>query len=295
VNTIGWVGIRSQLAFAWHCARKTFNFSKRNYPTGAFRVLTFHSVTDQQMPRFEQLIAYLKDSCGIISPAEVEQRLSRPVSATACETRVPCLLTFDDGFHLDYRAAQTILNHHKITALFFICPQLISTSKRASQHEMDLFAVRIGLRHVSESLRPMSWEDAEELLYSGHTIGAHTLTHSRVTTLSEPERTHEIVNSAIMLEHRLGVRTPWFAYPYGNLESIDDAALRIIASHYRFCCSGVRGINSSATHPLAILREHIDLNAPFHLQTSLVLGAADWAYREQRRRLSALVCAAKPN
>jgi hypothetical protein len=78
----------------------------------------------------------------------------------------------------------------------------------------------------------------------------------------------------------------WFAYPFGNIESINAEALMIASRHHAYCRSGVRGVNDVATHRLGLLAEHIDLSAPESFQHAAVEGALDFRYRAARTRLA---------
>src|SRR6185436_13924958 len=86
----------------------------------------------------------------------------------------------------------------------------------------------------------MSWEDLQSLLAAGHTIGSHTLSHQRLSMISNDERKKEIIDSGDVLEKRLGTKIRWFAYPFGDIGSIDAESYRIIRTRYDFCCTGLR-------------------------------------------------------
>ncbi|MBJ6727311.1 polysaccharide deacetylase family protein [Geomesophilobacter sediminis] len=72
------------------------------------------------------------------------------------------------------------------------------------------------------------------------TIGAHTVTHSRLSALSEPAQREEILASKRQLEQWLGGEVSVFSYPYGrrchyNRDSIAlcrEAGFRKVASNF---------------------------------------------------------------
>jgi len=121
-----------------------------------------------------------------------------------------------------------------------------------------------------------------------HTIGVHGRSHRRLAGLDEAGRFREIVTPGQILESRLGVPVKWFAYPFGNIDSIDAPALQVIASHYRFCCSGIRGINSSRPGPPTLLREQLALDMPLAWQQVILTGGLDFYYRKRIKRLKKL-------
>jgi peptidoglycan/xylan/chitin deacetylase (PgdA/CDA1 family) len=134
----------------------------------------------------------------------------------------------------------------------------------------------------------MSWQEIGALKERGHTIGAHSMTHRRLSSLHGDALVHEVLDCNAVLAARLGTPTPWFAYPFGSLDSISAAALAVIASEYRFCRSGVRGPNTGSTDRLALRADHIDLEAPDAYRSLVVEGGLDWRYTRSRRRLDAL-------
>jgi peptidoglycan/xylan/chitin deacetylase (PgdA/CDA1 family) len=124
---------------------------------------------------------------------------------------------------------------------------------------------------------------------SGHTIGAHTLSHRRLTSLDEADRFREIVTPRQILERRIGVPVKWFAYPFGFIDCIDAPSLKIIRSHYSFCCSGLRGLNLPKTSLLTLRREQLSVGMPFEHQQLILSGALDFFYYTRVKRLDRLI------
>jgi peptidoglycan/xylan/chitin deacetylase (PgdA/CDA1 family) len=135
----------------------------------------------------------------------------------------------------------------------------------------------------------MSWDDCQLLVQSGHTIGAHSMSHRRLSSLDEAGRLREIVTPGQILEKRLGVSVKWFAYPFGDIDSIDARSLQIIGSRYSYCCSGLRGINLPQVGPLTLLREQLSVNMPFEYQQLILGGGLDFYYLKRVKRLGRLV------
>ena len=140
-----------------------------------------------------------------------------------------------------------------------------------------------------EERRFMSWDDCQLLVQSGHTIGVHSLSHRRLTGLDEADLFREIVAPGQILESRLGVPVTWFAYPFGDIDSIDAPSLQLISSRYSFCCSGLRGINLPKTRPLTLLREALLVEMPFEYQQLILSGGLDFFYRKRVKRLDRLI------
>jgi peptidoglycan/xylan/chitin deacetylase (PgdA/CDA1 family) len=62
----------------------------------------------------------------------------------------------------------------------------------------------------------MDTAEVSDWLSAGHEIGAHTLTHPRLTAIPEPQAREEIFASKKKLEDLFGVPVRHFCYPYGK-------------------------------------------------------------------------------
>ncbi len=72
--------------------------------------------------------------------------------------------------------------------------------------------------------RLATWAACARLAEAGMEIGAHTLTHPFLTTLSPAAQAAEIGGSFDLLERRLGLRPRGFAYPGGDHDEASVAA-----------------------------------------------------------------------
>lgn len=102
----------------------------------------------------------------------------------------------------------------------------------------------ISLKQIREALgasparpgarRPMAHDEARELA-SDHliTIGAHTVSHPRLTEIDEPARRREIAASRHFCEKVAGSEISAFSYPFG----IFDADVRAIVAEAGFACA----------------------------------------------------------
>ena len=281
--------LRYRVAKVCLLAHRTLRIIGKAYPESGFRVLLFHDIAPEQMAEFERLLHYLLKEHGILTTEEAEALLSgQPRHAD--NGRVPYLLTFDDGFLSHTRIAKDVLDPFGVKGLFFVCPGLIDASREHYRETIAncIFDGAVTSNDLPDEMALMSWSDVESLNASGHTIGSHGYTHRRLAGLSENEREQEIIGAAIRLEERLGVPPDWFAYPFGDLPSVDQRAIDTIASRYRFCCSGIRGVNSARVHPLALLREQLGLEGPFEYQQLVIEGGLDFYYGSRTKLLQDL-------
>lgn len=250
-------------------------------PAG-MRVLLFHDLPPAQMSAFTALVGRLAADGRLLAPAEAEAVLQgRAVARPGA-----CLLSFDDGFASNHAAARDVLDRHGAKGLFFVCPGLIDLNPVAQRAAIaaHVFDGDRRPQDLPEDLRLMNWAEIEDLAADGHAIGNHTASHLRLTSLSPDQRAEEIGGAARALQARLG-GADWFAYTFGDIGSIDAAALREIGRHHRFCRSGVRGANDGTVHPLAVRADQVELTAPPAWQWLAVEGGLDRRYIQARALL----------
>jgi len=266
-----------------------FNKMLTKSEPGAFRILMLHDVPESQVANFHRLLQYLLEDHEVLTPREAEERLNGK-SVPLDRGRVPYLLTFDDGFKSNATVAREVLESYGVKAIFFVCPGFLDLPPE-SHAEVIVGNIFDGIIHESfpEEMRLMSWDDCQLLVQSGHTIGAHSLSHRRLTMLDEADRFREIVTPGQILESRIGVPVKWFAYPFGDIDSIDGPSLEIIGSRYSFCCSALRGINLPRTRSLKLLREQLSVDMPFGYQQLILSGALDFFYHKRVKRLDRLI------
>src|ERR1700722_20376337 len=99
--------------------------------------------------------------------------------------------SWDDGHCLDLHLAE-ILEEYRLPATFYISP---ASAEIAPADRLS----RAGIRRIAERFE----------------IGAHTLTHPRLTSLPLAVALHEIVAGRAHLEDMIGRRVTSFCYPGG--------------------------------------------------------------------------------
>jgi peptidoglycan/xylan/chitin deacetylase (PgdA/CDA1 family) len=281
---------RYRLGRGWLHAHRTAQRLRRRAIPGSFRILLLHDVPSDRLEALERLVRHVKEAHGIIDPATAGAWLAgrRLPSAGG---RTPLLFSFDDGFQSQAVGAREILDRHGVKAVFFVCPGLVDMAQDR-QHETIarfVFEGRVRASELSAETALASWADLEAVRNAGHAIGSHALLHRRLSGLSSAERRREIVGAADALVKRLGGAVEWFAYPFGDLASIDRESYAIIAERHALGCSGIRGLNGPGTHPLGLLREELDLGAPFPYQQLVLEGGLDLRYATRVRRLRTLL------
>ncbi|OHC75692.1 MAG: hypothetical protein A3G18_03270 [Rhodospirillales bacterium RIFCSPLOWO2_12_FULL_58_28] len=275
--------ILTRLSLPWLSALRTWRLFSGG---GGVRILLFHDTPRDGFEDFGRFVKYVKQTHGILSPQEAAARLAGGGEENSKE-RTPCLFTFDDGFASNFELASEVLASHGVTALFFVCPGLIGLG---ADEQSRLIAANIfDGRRQAAGKRLMSWDEIAELKSGGHVIGAHGMNHLRLTKLSGEALGREILDSGVQLEDRLGDNIDWYAYAFGDIDSISVDALKIISQKFRFCRSGVRGVNFPTTDLHALRADHVEMTAPAAYRKLIVEGGLQFRYAGARRRLDEMV------
>ena len=174
-------------------------------------------------------------------------------------------ITFDDGFLNFTSSAMPLLSHLGFPATVFVVSDAVGGTNVWGGRDVP------GI----PTLPLMSWTDIARARDAGFEIGAHTRTHPRLTSLSQPQVEEEMSGCADRIGSELGDRPRRFAYPYGD---VNDA----VASVAR------RMFSQSVTTDLDLLRSDADaallprLDA-FYFQRPGTI--EDWGTVAFRRRL----------
>ena len=247
------------------------------------RVLIYHDIAKDDLPHFASQIHWLRHRWNFASPAEFVELLEGKAKAS----QPTLLLTFDDGFASSREAADDVLDPLGIKALFFVVSEFVDGKFGDQFREYVARRIRPGAApaEVSDACQNMTWADLRQLARSGHAIGAHTMTHARLSAVHDPEvLATEIATAGDVIEQSLGAAVEHFAYTFGDLGSFSQEALRASRARYRYVHSGIRG-NNVGRPPWAICRDAISPRDHNHLVGSLLEGGADVLYAGSRKRL----------
>ena len=124
-------------------------------------------------------------------------------------------LTFDDGYRSVYDPGLQILEDLNLTATLFITVNFLDGLVRPPWHSRDAALLREYAVNAAQ-FQPLDWSQVREMMAGKRVrVGSHTLNHYMTGHLGEDDLRTEIRQSKEILENRLGVEIPCFAYPYG--------------------------------------------------------------------------------
>jgi peptidoglycan/xylan/chitin deacetylase (PgdA/CDA1 family) len=184
-------------------------------------VLMYHRVLDEPgddvkpgmyvtRAAFERHLAYLSSRHEVIGLAELGEWMAGRRSFA----RIPCVITFDDGWLDNFTNAFPLLRRYGLTATVFLI-----TEQLGSQ---DM----------------LTWDQAREMEAEGIDFGSHTATHPVLTTLADAAVRDELSRSRDRLHRELRRPSQWFCYPKG---AFSDGVLEVARELYAGAVSTIRG------------------------------------------------------
>lgn len=142
-------------------------------------------------------------------------------------------VTFDDGYR-SILQAKPILDEFGFPATVFVVTSFAESGELLSWPGVDHWLTG----PEAEEMRPLVWEELDELAAAGWEVGSHTVTHPWLTALDEEALGRELAESRATIANRLG-RCDVFAYPYGAFDARISRAAR--AAGYRVACAVAAG------------------------------------------------------
>ena len=153
-------------------------------------------------------------------------------------------ITFDDGYLDNAAVAVPILRRLKLPATFFVASAFLGTNLVPSWD-----------RHLGCHPGWMSWNDLRTLVAQGFEIGSHTHRHVNLATTDLTQARAELETSKRTIEEELGVAPRLFAYPFGGLEHISEAARALVQEIGFDCCASCfGGVNPITADPYRLRR-----------------------------------------
>jgi len=152
----------------------------------------------------------------------------------------PCFqISFDDGFRNVLENAAPVLVRTGFRGIQYLVPTQIGKT-----NAWDLGTNR------QDPL--MDREEIRDWLAAGQWIGAHTMTHPRLTRIPAEQAREEIRASRKALEDMFGVEVRHFAYPYGDWN--ERVADLVAETGFETACTTDFGVNTARTPPFQLAR-----------------------------------------
>ena len=259
--------------------------SKYKKKTAGVYPLILHDIPECDRSRFEFLLDMLLDEYTFITPDNFVSYLNGDYYPKENQL----LLTFDDGYYSNYIVAKDILKSRNIKAIFFLSTgfiDLIEKNEIKNYIHKNFFNKQLPPDLDIDEMTPMNWDNILELIELGHTIGAHTINHVNLSSLVDNDQLEEeIILAGEQIEERIGIRVDHFAFPFGNIGSMNAQAMRIATKKYKYIYSGIRGKNDTNTNHWAIRRDAINILDEVQYNAFIASGGLGFYYWKDRFQL----------
>lgn len=152
-------------------------------------------------------------------------------------------ITFDDGFKDIENSALEVLAELGFSASVFVATSMIAGKARYPWLKTDVAM--------------LDWDDVRRLDAAGVLrFEPHSVTHPRLTRLSDEDCRREIIGSKVALEEQIERETSTFCYPGGFFGARERRLVAEAGFRYGITCEP--GLNTAATDPYAIRRIQVD-------------------------------------
>jgi peptidoglycan/xylan/chitin deacetylase (PgdA/CDA1 family) len=233
-------------------------FTGITYPQQELIVVNYHSTPKKFNSNFEKQVVFFKKNFNIISPADLENYFFNKNWASK---KCSLLFTFDDGLQNNLNAV-SVLEKHNICAMFFVLPEFINTpiEKQKSYYLKNIRPiVNPNIDAEPEDFNALNWNELKKLLSKGHSIGAHTQTHTLVAKNSDKDNSKfEIVTCKENIEKELNIKVTSFCSINNTALSVHKKEKELIESNYKFHFTTFPGSNNNPKNPLLIKRRNIE-------------------------------------
>lgn len=227
---------------------------------------------------FEKQLTWLK-TAGYRSANPHE--LKAVLNGTQVADPKSVVITFDDGFEDNYLWAHKILLKHGFQGIFFITTDYVGADQGPEWTVGD----------APDCGRFLRWEQLRQMQNEGAIIASHTCSHRILTTLNDQDLTHELMTSRAVLAEKIGIDTPWFAYPAGDEDARTRTAVEIAG--YNIAFTTVPGTTDSATNRMAVPRSEVSASDSLWVFRMKMSGLLDWtrfkessAFRNSMRQIN---------
>ena len=149
--------------------------SLRYFERNRVHFLILHHVFQDEAAGFGKLLEFLSKTHEFVSYSE---GVSRVLTGNIDKPYIA--ISFDDGFKNNLKAGE-ILNHHGISACFFLNPNTIGLQDDPAMAAFCRSKLNI------PTVEFLDWADVETLQTNGHEIGSHTMGHERLSLLKDEE------------------------------------------------------------------------------------------------------------
>lgn len=254
------------------------------------QVVEMHETLEQDSDKLRRQLEWVAERFTIISPETFFGLWARGCERSP-SPRPAVLFTFDDGRASNYAVAAPILESFGARGLFFVVPDFIGLAGAAAR---EFYYSKIDIRGLPPAESPEQWtpmtpDQLADLARRGHSIGSHTLSHTRLAGLPPSDLESQIATSAAQISSWTRKNVDAFAWPY-SWDAIDHDAWDLIRKTHAFCFSPCPGTASCfEDSPHLIWRTEIEAYYSASLYRFMYSGLVNATWASKRRRLKSML------
>lgn len=209
-------------------------------------VLMYHSIAMRGAPRFARFVVRPDEFAAQMEYLAAQGYhpvtaldLARGGPAVDVALR-PVVLTFDDAYTDFESAVMPILEKYGFPATLYVPTAYVGGTAS-------------WLSGCNEELRPiLSWQAIRDIAAAGVEVASHSHSHPQLDRIPAAVVQDEALRSRELLEDRLGMPVPGFAYPFGYWTK--DVRSAVSAAGYSYACAVGELPASTASDPLTLPR-----------------------------------------
>lgn len=133
-------------------------------------------------------------------------------------------LTFDDGFRNFFDHAMPVLECYRFPATVFAVSDFCGGRNDWPSQPRNTGIPILDL---------MRWDELEQIARAGISVGCHTATHPKLSSVSDEQLERELSGSRSTIQQRIGAAVDTFAYPYGDA---NPHLRHAVSRHFRVAC-----------------------------------------------------------
>ncbi|HEY3402086.1 MAG TPA: polysaccharide deacetylase family protein [Ohtaekwangia sp.] len=203
----------------------------------------------RQQDIFLQQLKRLSKFATLVNPAEALSDVHQCTDARIC-------LTFDDGYEDVHSVIVPVLDVMNLKAIFFVNPAFTDSAESSLQNILaNNYETRVRKKIMTKEM-------VRTVAAQGHEIGSHTSTHRRLDTTDMHILVSEIAGSKSEVERITGGLCRCFAYPFGGVNDLSEAALRLSVDTYEYVFSSIRSSGLFSFNGQVINRRHFEGSWP---------------------------------
>jgi peptidoglycan/xylan/chitin deacetylase (PgdA/CDA1 family) len=231
-----------------------------------------HSLPEQDHDSFGEMCGFFRDE---------GYRFTGPGEFLDDPDERCVFVSFDDNYRTWYEA-MPLFDTLDVRATFYV--NTCAVRERDDADEIEVYFDRLGF---TGPRIPLSAAELVALDDAGHTIGTHTHSHHRLTSISHDDALADITTGKEDLEAILGKPVVHFAYPYGMRRHFsEELRTACRAMGFETISNAIPGMQHAPQTPTSINRSGWDPHRP--LAENLKRLSIDGQWFERRTGRSAV-------